>query len=513
MNYRCLPSPIKILLLVCGVLSDVLCLNVSFASDDDFDHYARFTHGQKNEVLQENVQRARKLIKNLSVESYETFDKVLSKKDVYAKVVTQAGYYGKEGTDQAYSPLVIYKRVWIYDAGIALSLAIQEKDPSADARALWLLKNGFYTRDPENPAKALFAGWPFSQNQKNYGDDWTDCRFINGANLYAIQAIADYIVSDYYLELNSSLKSAYSKLYANALYGVLYHMESKGPNRGLISAGWSLNVLEDYDETNYSYNKILDVLGYGPKKIEGYTQPIMRVRARNIVAEHNINLLHCLNHALMHYDRLFERNDSFTYRELDEIYTSLRDGIYEKLYDSNKKRFITGRTSAGEIIPYTAIDNTSWLTLALNLKELSNEQIERLSGSLLYTVNQFTKDFEIAGENYFGAHYFEEGFEDTYIRKSDAHSKYLHVEATCGLICGLLEFANVFPDDPNTPTFRYTASELWKGMQRFIDNFGFVYASNSLKDVAEPIEASVSAIWYLKTCHYLENTIKKKDRL
>ena len=169
------------------------------------------------------------------------------------------------------------------------------------------------------------------------------------------------------------------------------------------------------------------------------------------------------------------------------------------------EREITGRSASGESSAYSAIDNASWLSASLNLGDLNDEQVKALSDSLVYTINNFTKDFTIVEKTYFGAHYFEEGFEDPHIEKSDSQTEALHVEATCGLICGLLEFANAFSDDPNTPLFRSTASKLWSDLQRFLQDFGFVYASSSVKGIAEPIEASVSAIWYLHTCDYFED--------
>ena len=107
-------------------------------------------------------------------------------------------------------------------------------------------------------------------------------------------------------------------------------------------------------------------------------------------------------------------------------------------------------------------------------------------------------------EAYFGAHYFQDGFEDPYISKADTHADVLHIEGTCGLINSLLTFTNAFPDDPNAPVLHTTALKLWQSLQYLINDYGFIYASTSLKDVTEPLESSVSAIWYLQTCNYFD---------
>lgn len=507
-----LRSLIKILLFACIQVLVNQYLNGSDTSDV-IETTQAFSAGEMELLQKKNTQRAQKLIEDLYLLNSVEIDGPFGKENIHMVAGAQAGYYAKEGTNLSFGPLVIYKRVWVYDSSIALSLAIQNNDSTSDARALWLLKNAQYTRDPENPSEQIFGGWFFSSNQKTFGDSWTDCRFVNGANAYGIKAIAEYITSDYYSKLNNRLKKAYSKLYEDALHGILYHMEANGPNAGLISAGWSLNVLEDFSETNYSYNKLLDMLGYGPITIDGYPGPIKRVKAKNVITEHNNNVLGVLNYTLEHHDRLLGRRSPYTYNKLNEIRLKLRDTIYEKLYDNDERRFITARLPSGEQILYTAIDNVSWLCLSLDLDELTEEQIKKLSDSLHYALINFTRDFQIGEKSYFGAHYFEDGFEDAYIKKSDTHSSSFHIEGTCGLICGLLKFANTFPDDPNAPLFRETAFRLWQDMQIFINDIGFIYASSSLKYISEPLEASASAMWYLLTRNYLEEIIDRYTSL
>lgn len=494
----------------------VLQLNLSLIASDVSEELNDSTQASDSEgiyVLQQrNMERARDLVQKLYTESSEDLSQLLGNKNSYVELGTQAGYYGKEGTNQAYSPLVLYKRVWVSDSAIALSLAIQSNDPTADSRALWLLKNGQYSRYPENAEITLFAGWPFSSNQKNYGDSWTDCRFMTGANALTLLAMAQYITSDYYTRLSDKLKAEYLRFYVDALSGILYLVESSGPNEGLITAGWSLNVLEESSKTNYSYNQILDMLGYGLREIDGFTEPIKRVRVRNVVTEHCISTLAVLNYSLEHYEKLFKRNSSLTYNQLNTIREKMRESIYSKLYDNSKSCVIAGRSFSGKPNPYSSIDNATWLSNSLNFDELDNEQVKILSNSLAYTINNFTKDFSIQEKTYFGAHYYEEGFENVYVEKSQDHSAAFHVEATCSLICGLLEFIKAFPEDPNEHLFRSSASKLWEDLQYFINDFGFVYTSTSIKDISEPIEASVSAIWYLRACDYFKkNRITKVD--
>ena len=512
MNKDQLPLPIKLAFFTCILFLTNLSLMESSVLEEPDEVAQDSDPVVTNQLRQQNTQHAKELIQTLYTVSSEDFSEVFGKKSLSVKLGTQAGYFGKEGTDQAYSPLVVYRRVWVSDAGLALLLAVQNDDPTADFRALWLLKNGQYTTNPKNPKETVFAGWSFSGNQASYGDNWTDCRFITGANACVLLAVGNYIVSDNYLRLNDKLKAEYSRLYADALAGILYHMESDGINGGLVTAGWSLNALEEFSKTNYSYNKILDIFGYGPREIDGFTDPIRRVRVRNVATEHCNNVLAVLNYTLSHYDRLLGADSPYTYSKLNAVRLKLRESIFSKLYDDSKRRFIAGRSSVGSKSSFTAIDNASLLSISLNLNELNNEQSKALSDSLFYTIDNLTKDFDILEKTYFGAHYFEDGFEDSYVKKSYDHSHALHVEATCKLICGLLKFANAFPDDPNEPLFRNTATKLWEDLQHFLAGFGFVYASTSIKDVSEPIEASVSAIWYLMTLKYVDENLTDEQK-
>ena len=471
----------------------------------------KFEYEAHVELKNKNIQRANDLLGSLYSETTEDLADTPDDRSDDLLVGAQAGYYIKSGIEEAYVPLVQYGRVWAYDVGMALSLAVTNKDPTSHERIMWLRKHAQNISDPRNSKEFLFAGWPFSKNQVYLGDNWMDCRFITGANACALLGMAEYITSELYQDLDKDEQDDHLAFFAKALEGILYHIESAGPNEDLITAGWTINALKEFYKTNHSYGEILSLAGYGTRSIEGYPYPVKRIRARNIVTEHCANVLTLLNYVLDNYGVLLGHDAVYTYDELATIRLKLCESIFNKLYDHDKGYFITGRSEFGIPSQYITISNASWLCLALRLDELTKNQIEMLSKSLLHTVNSFTKDFVVNGGTYFGAHYFQDGFEDPYVVKVDLHSEALHIEGICGLINGLLKFSDAFPDDPNAPFFHVTALKLWHSLQRFIDNYGFVYASTSLKDINEPLESSVSAIWYLRTCNYFDANPARYD--
>ena len=457
------------------------------------------------DLQEKNTQRAVELFEKLYGEYPVDFANTPENPEDDVIVGAQAGYFGEPGTAEGASVLVRFGRVWVYDAGIGLGLAVARGDSTADKRALWLMETGEYLADPENPENKIFGGWHFSMNQAHLGDNWKDVRFVTGANTFALIGMAQYINSDFYQALDPELQKEFSDFYADALEGLLYHFELDGPNKGLVSAGWSINALDECASTDYSYYEMLDVVGYGAEEVEGYGKPIQRTRSRNVVTEHCNDMLKALNYTLDHYDRLFGfDNAPYTYKQLNKMRLMLREGILNKLYNEEEARLITGRTVSGEPSVFSAIDNASWLALSLDLQELDSEQVEKLSNSLMYTIINFTADFEIAGETYFGAHYFPDGFKDPYIVQSNAYSTSYHIEGTCGLICGLFKFAQEFPEHPYSPIYKDVAVELWVDLQHYIDKYGFIYASDSESGTFEPKEASVSAIWYLMTLKYID---------
>lgn len=459
------------------------------------------------EIQKKNAQHALELFQALYHEY--AMDFVYTSDDQFDDTIigAQAGYYGEIGTEDEYSVLVRYGRIWTYDAAIGLSLAIDNEDPTADKRALWLLKNVRYIPDPENPESTLFAGWPFSMNLAHRGDNWQDRRFVTGANTFALIGLADYISSDFYKNLSQEAQHEFSDFFADALKGILYHFETDGPNEGLVTAGWTINALNDFAETNYSYYEILDIIGYEVEGIDGYPKTIETIRAENVVTEHCNDVLKLLNVTLAHFDSLFGfENAPYAYEELDAIRLKLRDSTLNKLFNEEQRRMIAGRTVEGIPSKFTAIDSASWLALSLNLAALNAAQVEMLSGSLVYTIGNFTDNFVIRDTTYFGAHYYPNGFEDTYVEKS---TPVYHTEATCGLICGLLKFVEAFPKHPSSPFFRDVAVKLWVDMQYFVEDFGFIYSATSEDGVYETKEASVSTIWYLMTLKYFEEGLDR----
>ena len=121
---------------------------------------------------------------------------------------------------------------------------------------------------------------------------------MTGANAYVVLSLGKYINSSFFRKLDKELQKEFQNLYLDALQGLLYHIESEEPNSSLATAGWTLNVLNEFSQTSYSYNKILDIMGYGPKPIESYSKPIRRIKARNVVTEHCNNVLAVLNYTL-----------------------------------------------------------------------------------------------------------------------------------------------------------------------------------------------------------------------
>ena len=429
----------------------------------------------------------------------------------------QAGYIGP-----AEDPLVKYGRVWAYDAGISLSLAVRGGGAGdTHGRANWLRENARYNDE------GLFLGWPFSMNQQELGDAWEDPRFVTGANAWALKSIAEYVAE-------GGGGSEYRELFSSGLTGILYHRKSND----LFGAGFSPAGLDNPAQFGVSYNLLLSAMGDWMqikqreyRLLNGIDALIPGVSITNfikdqfdrlfdavgfelddlhmllegkthVVTEHCIDVLALLNYTLEHYYRLSPAH--YSYDELDSIRKRLRSSIFENLYVN--ERFVTGEGAT-----VTAIDNTTWLCSALNREELLGEDRkygpmrQKLASSMKYTVDNFVKHIEMRQNlSYWGAHYFPNEFEDTYIEQSDDQESAYHIEATAGLIIALNDYADSFPNNKYSDYFRKVAVLLWQEMQLYVNRYGLLYSSLEIQDLFVTYECTVSSVWFLKTYQYYQ---------
>ncbi len=158
---------------------------------------------------------------------------------------------------------------------------------------------------------------------------------------------------------------------------------------------------------------------------------------------------------------------------------------------------------------HTAIDNCSWLALSVE-DDLDSLYAERLGRCLQYTVIQFVKDLSAGDEDcdpakaqcpprrtYRGTHYFQNAFKDPYIEPSALQESSYHLEATMGLILGLLKFSRAHPDDPRALAFLKEARQLWTGAQSFVRDHGFVYSSQRIQNLSTRMVSSTALVWFI----------------
>ncbi len=212
-----------------------------------------------------------------------------------------------------------------------------------------------------------------------------------------------------------------------------------------------------------------------------------------------------------------------------------RQAMERALTEDSLGRVVTG----GELYPegpggfslqvssHTAIDNCSWLSLSVDYEDLEHETqdggaiyIERLAQCLEYTVLRFVKDLGfdeghcaptdkscLAVQTYIGAHYFQNAFKDPYIAPSEAQESSYHLEATMGLVLGLLRFSEALPAHPSAPRFSKAARALWAGAQGFVREHGFPYSSQRIHNLSTQLTSSTSILWFIEVYEHLE----KKD--
>ncbi len=297
-----------------------------------------------------------------------------------------------------------------------------------------------------------------------------------------------------------------------------------------------------------------------PRTIDEKTWTALRrpSKADNVVTEHLLDTLSVLNHALRHSEELGlleeksgleawrnEVRDAvfFALWDQDDAREEIEKALEEddarpeavRTLDSRKRQWIQeatkkegdrsfGRVVTGGVLdhrggfqasPHTAIDNCSWLALSVNHDELKEKNVDsnyvmRLEQCLRYTVIRFAKELGYGTPScdssrdacpgqvrYYGAHYFQNTFEDPYILPSALQESSYHLEATMGLIGGLLEFARAHPKRPSSKAFRDEALRLWAGAQAFVHDHGFLYSSQRIQDLSAVLESSTAIIWFI----------------
>ncbi len=177
---------------------------------------------------------------------------------------------------------------------------------------------------------------------------------------------------------------------------------------------------------------------------------------------------------------------------------------------------------------HSAIDNCSWLSLSVDYRDLTPERsegtdteyVQKLDRCLQYTVIRYVKelgfclgDQEGACPNqngtYTGAHYFQNDFRDLYIAPSVLQTSSYHLEATMGLIMGLLQFKDAHPEHRRATEYETLAHTLWAESQRFVRDHGFPYSSQRIQDLSTRLYSSTAIVWFMDVHDHLQ---PKKDR-
>ncbi len=408
----------------------------------------------------------------------------------------------EDAADQDASYLAQYERVWAYTQGIALA-QFSRQENEADAHKSMGLARYLCARAERADDGFLIQGWPFSWNTK--GDAWKDRRLVTGATAWVVHGLGAFITSsNFKLFDDERQKTAVRRCYLGALEGLKTHRQRLHLERGrpvsLMTAGWTASGLaasqkpwtlglalegssaEDPKE-RWAYYSVLDAVGYesfSPTAIrvckqgdrcyekgaasalwqelsideKTWSELRRRVRAQNVVTEHNVDVLSVLNHAL----RFSEELGIADRVELEQWRDELRDGVFYGLWDSEgwknefedalegmdetreaamertasqKERYekrrqameallqggVLGRVVTGGFLQadesgeldlktshHSAIDNCSWLSLSVDYEKLGpsdvpggNPYVERLALCLQYTVLQYAKDLSFDG--------------------------------------------------------------------------------------------------------------------
>ncbi len=414
------------------------------------------------------------------------------------QVPSSVGDVGKH-IDAKY--LAGFERVWVYTQGIALAQYVRTNgaDNVVKARALarYICAKGIY-----HPASGTLLGWPFSWNTA--GDDWRDTRLVTGANAWAIHGLGQFLTSSAYTTLPpGDDKLRLKACYKEALLGLRAHvrplLQDNGQWRLLMTAGWTAMGLKYAERPErihtasgepvsrdpherFAYYSVLDAIGYDefsvpPKvkacraltieqcyeeagSIEAWTEREIsesewaalrqRVKAENVVTEHNLDVLAVLNHAGDHHEVLgladvygleawrdqlragilFELWDEEGYvnefrRALDAMVSDpTRSSLTavqadrrllrkQRMEDALVARDLGRVVTGGEIrqdgtgldvlvqSAHSAIDNCTWLSLSVHDDDLRATDpvygqpslvVDRLARCLKYTVIQYARE-------------------------------------------------------------------------------------------------------------------------
>ncbi len=507
-----------------------------------------------------------------------------------------------EGDDPDSIHLAGFERVWVYTLGIALAqLSRSQTVPGlttpghrARTQAMARYLCGHAVVDQANPQE--LKGWHFSWNTT--GDSFKDPRLVTGANAWAIHGLGVFITSEAFADLPQDEEQAwFRQCYQSALLGLQRHRRTfevghQARQVSLMTAGWSTRGLEAVDrpfpiqgdgETSpieahherWAYYSVVDAIGYDvydeaqPPVLKACTHSSLcsaadipedawqsftlsehawaRLKqpeiARNVVTEHNLDVLSVLNHALNHNGALGLNNKG----ALEAWRNEVRDGIFYALWDQvppsklaylaerepHKQAWLKDEASTdakspmGRIVTggafqedgtfskssHTAIDNCSWLALSVDYRDLPSSDegtpsiyVSRLERCLQYTILRFAKKmgFSDSGPQYYGTHYFQNAFRDPYINPSDLQESSYHLEATMGLILGLHRFVGAHPEVQSAEGLEYEAKRLWANAQTFTRDHGFPYSSQRIQDLSTLLSSSTAILWFIDVHDALE---------
>ncbi len=518
-----------------------------------------------------------------------------------------------DGGDQDSRYLAQFQRVWAYTQGIALAQLAREpnREPDAIALARYLCR---HAQAGTHNGAPIIKGWPFSWNTQ--GDDWKDARLVTGATSWVVHGLGVFLTSSALDDTPQATQTKIRTCYQQALDGLRIHRlagtTEEGVSVSLMTAGLTTRgldmaaspwTLEGPDGTpmapvgeSWDYYDVLDALGYdrfdeeqaphiGRTHVsqESKAQPVLppkvltedefrilkeEVRAKNVVTEHNLDVLSVLNHAIDHADTLGVDRSSL------EIWRNeVRNGIFEVLFDTDEtlwRRDLEEALAANQNLPqrqqeirnalaetawgriatggfvrfeedskratpdgasrdgrtqriwpqetpgsdrawvfhrsaHVAIDNCSWLSLSVDYEDLTDPQmVDGLARCLVFTTLAFAKNISFGEKEYYGTHYFFDGFEDRYIAASDQQERSFHLEATTGLILALLAFAEAHPHHKDASFFRSEARALWSGVQDFVADHGFPYSSQRIQDLSTLLTSSTALIWFIDVYDRIE---------